>query len=231
MNSTVARLSDSIISLPVMLRSTKGKEHARRLRAQQQIPAIAYGKGLSPTCLAVSPKDMLHILKSERGMNTVIRLLLEGAEELIVMIRDYSYHPVSRMLEHVDFVQVRLDEPVDVELPLIPVGKAYGVTMGGVVHQVYRYLPARCFPAQIPPCLHVDISALNLNEHISTKDLELEGDIMIRLPADQTIIAIIPPTRNQVGEFEVPGAPAGEVAAKGGESKDSKAVVAKEKKK
>jgi len=60
------------------------------------------------------------------------------------MIRDYSYHPVTRTLEHVDFVQVKLDQPVDVDVPLFALGKAVGLTQGGLVRIVYRTVPVRC---------------------------------------------------------------------------------------
>ena len=86
-------------------RAATGKGEVRRIRAAGKVPAVAYGKSLKSTPIAVSPKEVVGILTSEHGRNSVIRLGLAGAQDLLVMIRDYSYHPVTRTLEHVDFVQ------------------------------------------------------------------------------------------------------------------------------
>src|SRR5207302_646569 len=107
--------SHTASTIAASTRHATGKGEVRRLRATGQIPAITYGKGLPSTPIAVSPKEVLGVLKSERGQNTVISLKVD-ARDLLVMIKDYSYHPVKRNLEHVDFVEVKLDQPVDVEV-------------------------------------------------------------------------------------------------------------------
>src|SRR5512140_3141473 len=104
-----------IIKLNATPRSESGKGPSRRLRKSAQIPAIAYGKELAATQLAVSPKALLQVLTSPHGQNSVLELDIEGKEKLTVMVRDYAYHPISRELVHADFVQVKLDQPVDVD--------------------------------------------------------------------------------------------------------------------
>ena len=63
-------------------------------------------------------------------------------------MREYTEHPLSRELVHVDFVEVNLDQPVDVDVPLVANGKAVGVTAGGILRQVYRTMPVRCLPGR-----------------------------------------------------------------------------------
>jgi large subunit ribosomal protein L25 len=167
------------------------------LRASGFIPAVAYGKGLVSTHLSVSPKDILSILKSERGQNSVLEMEVGSEGKLLLMIKDYSYHPVLRALEHVDFVQVRLDQPVDVNVPLIPLGKPAGVTTGGIVRQVYRTVPVRCVPDKIPLKIEIDITHLELNEHVSTQDLKLPEGVTVRLLAEQTLIAVVTPEKER----------------------------------
>jgi large subunit ribosomal protein L25 len=120
-------------------RTTRGKGAARRLRNGGQIPAVAYGKGLAQAlALSVMPKDIITVLKSERGQNTVLSMKVEGdgKSDLLVMIKSFSLHPVLRTLEHVDFVEVKLDKAVDVDIPLIALGKPIGLANGGLVRQV-----------------------------------------------------------------------------------------------
>ena len=70
----------------------------RRLRASGQIPAIAYGKKVTPRAISVSPKDLESILVSDRGRNTVIELDVQGGDPLTVLLTEYQYHPVGRHL-------------------------------------------------------------------------------------------------------------------------------------
>jgi large subunit ribosomal protein L25 len=127
------------------------------------------------------------------------------------MIKDYTYHPVTRALEHVDFVQVKLDQEVMVELPLIFTGKPIGLTQGGIIRQVYRTVPIRSLPDKIPVKVEVDITHLELGEHVATKDLKLPEGVKVRLPDEQTLIAIVTPEKDRSAEeaaaAAVPGAP------------------------
>jgi large subunit ribosomal protein L25 len=196
-------------------RTGTGKGEARRLRAHGKVPAVAYGKELASTLLAVSPKEVLQILQSERGANSVIEMSVAEGAKLLVMIRDYSYHPVHRGLEHVDFVQVKLDQPVNVDVPLHYTGKPAGVVAGGVIRQVYRTVPVSCLPDRIPLKIEIDIAHLNMSEHVATEDLKLAQGVTVRLAPEQTLIAIVAPEkeREEVAAVVAPGAPGAPAAA------------------
>jgi len=202
-------------TLKAQARAVAGKSEARRVRRSGFVPAIAYGKELASTAIAVAPKEVATILKSELGRNTVIQLDLDG-KALLAMIRDFTLHPVQRSLEHVDFVEVKLDKPVDVDVPLIPIGKAVGVAKGGVLRVVHRLVPVRCLPDRIPVKIETDVTHLELGEHVATKDLKLPDGVTVRLPAEQTLVAVVAPEK-EVEEVPAPGAvaAAGAVAAPG----------------
>ncbi len=204
-------------------RPASGKGEARRVRAKGNIPAVAYGKTLAATPIAVQPKDVLAVLRSERGKNTVIKMAIDQ-KDLIVMVKDFSYHPVTRSLLHVDFVEVKLDQPVDTEVPLVVHGKAAGVVLGGVLRQVFRTLPVRCLPDHIPLKLEVDVTELKLNEAIATQDLKLPEGVTIRFPAEQTIVSVVAPEKDR-GEDAAAAAPGAAPTAAG---KDAKAAPAKD---
>jgi large subunit ribosomal protein L25 len=184
---------------------------------------VTYGRGLPATAVAVAPKEVINILKSEHGQNTVIKFVADGKSESTVMIREYSYHPLTRKLEHVDFVQVQLDEPVDVEVPFFAVGKAVGLTQGGMLRQVYRTLPVRCLPGRIPAKIEVDISHLALGEHTSTKDLTLPEGVAVLYAPERTLVAIVAPEKDRTEEAAVVAGAADPKAA----AADPKAAAAK----
>jgi large subunit ribosomal protein L25 len=204
-------------TLKAQTRNAAGKGAVRRLRREGFVPAIAYGKGRPTTSISVSPKEVTAVLKTELGRNSVVELDVSG-QKMLAMIRDYSVHPLARALEHVDFIEVHLDKPVDVNVPLIPLGKAVGVTAGGVLRVVYRTVPVRCLPDKIPTKLEADVSHLELGMHVSTKELKLPEGVAVRLPAEQTLIAVVAPEKEEVveavpGAAAVPGAPAAAGAA------------------
>jgi large subunit ribosomal protein L25 len=214
MTAAAPKSTSTLPSLTAEARTALGKGDVKRLRLSGKVPAIAYGKTLAATTLSVKPKDVFGILSSEHGKNSVIQLSVEGAKNLLVMIREYTYHPVTRALTHVDFVEVKLDQPVDVDVPLFGLGKAVGLTQGGIVRVVYRTVPIRCLPDRIPVKLEIDISHLNMGEHVSTQDLKLAEGVTARLPAEQTLIAVVAPEKERAEDTDA--AVAAAAAAAGG---------------
>lgn len=204
----------SFITVEATPRKAAGKTEARRLRREGKIPAVAYGKTLASTPLAVSPKDILGVLRSERGRNSIIAMKgVPDQPDLTVMIREYTHHPVSRELTHVDFVAIRPDQEVDVEVPLIPIGKAPGLAEGGVLRQVYRFLPVRCIATNVPAKLEVDIGHLHMGEAVHTKDIKLPEGVKPRIPLEQTVIAVAAPEAEKVEEVTPEQAAAAATAA------------------
>src|SRR5882672_3029410 len=101
-------------TLDAKKRDGRGKNEARRLRVAGQVPAVVYGgrkEGQAPegVPVAVDPKEVLRILHSESGANTLINLKLDGGAESRVMVRDYQLDPVTHQLPHADFYQLKMD--------------------------------------------------------------------------------------------------------------------------
>jgi large subunit ribosomal protein L25 len=199
--------------ISVNARQGKGKGEATRLRRSGQIPAVAYGKKLAAQSLAVKPEELRSVLTSERGRNTVIELDVDGKNKLTVLLRDYQHHPVSREILHADFVQIALDEPVDVQIPLEVIGKPVGVVKGGVLRQVFRRIPVRCLPQKIPVKVVHDVTELDLDGHVPAKSLALPEGVEVRLPPEQTVIAIV--TEKAAPEEETAAAPVAAAGAAG----------------
>jgi len=211
-----------LVKVPAIRRTESGKGPARRLRHEGRIPATAYGKEMAAESLAVSPKDLLGVLKSERGRNSVIELEVDGEGKRTVLLADYQYHPLSREFLHADFLQIHLDRPVEVDVPFELTGKAKGVVVGGVLRQVYRKLPIRCLPEQIPVKIEHDVTELDLDGHVAVHDLALPEGVVVRLDENRTVAAVVTETKRaeeeetaaateaEATEGGAPAAPAGE---------------------
>jgi len=83
-----------IIKLSATPRPESGKSPSSRLRRAGNIPAVCYGKGLASFTVAVAPKELLQVLKSPHGKNSVIELNVKDAQSYTVMVRDFGYHPI-----------------------------------------------------------------------------------------------------------------------------------------
>jgi large subunit ribosomal protein L25 len=178
-----------LLKISATRRDDSGSGPARRLRAQGMIPAVAYGKETPATSLTVAPADITAILGSPLGRNTVLELDI-GGSSLTALLTDLQYHPVTRQPLHIDFVQIHLDRPVDILVPFELTGRAKGVVAGGVLRQIYRRLPVRCLPSDIPVKLSHDVTELELNQHVLASELGLPEGVTVLLPPNQTVAGV-----------------------------------------
>jgi len=164
-------------TLDAKKRDGRGKNEARRLRVSGRIPAVVYGarkNGQQPegVPVAVDPKEVLRILHSESGANTLINLKLDGDAESRVMVRDYQLDPITHQLLHADFYQLAMDKAIVVSVPIVVKGEAAGVKQqGGLLDFVTREIQVQCLPTDIPEHIDVDVSELALHQSIRVKDI------------------------------------------------------------
>jgi large subunit ribosomal protein L25 len=163
-------------TLEAKKRDGRGKNEARRLRASGQVPAVVYGarkEGQLPegVPVAVDPKELLRILHSESGANTLINLKLDGGESR-VMVRDYQLDPVTHQLLHADLYQLAMDKAIVVSVPVVVKGEPVGVKQqGGLLDFVTREIQVQCLPTDIPEHIDVDVTELALHQSVRVKDL------------------------------------------------------------
>ena len=175
-------------------REGRGKNEARRLRAQGRIPAVLYGaeKGKA-TEIAVDPKVLMRILHSESGVNTLIGLQLDGGDTR-VLVKEYQLDPIDHELLHADFYQVAMDKTITVTVPIVLKGEARGVKQqGGIVDFVHREIEVEVLPGDIPENIMLDVSELMLHEGVRVRDLQTEGAKWKALSEpDMMIVHVVP---------------------------------------
>src|SRR5215467_2420668 len=93
--------------LEATARDSFGKNEARRTRAAGRVPAVLYGSSGegaasdgSATAISVDPKELLRILHSESGANTLISLKLAGMSDARVLVKEYQLDPVTHQVLH-----------------------------------------------------------------------------------------------------------------------------------
>jgi large subunit ribosomal protein L25 len=190
-------------------RDQTGKGAARQLRIRGLVPAIYYGPGQAATGIAVSPKELVAALSTEHGRNALLTLKLAGGDQL-AMVQDVQVHPVTRRPLHVDFYRVDAEHVIERLVPLIPEGKAKGVVGGGELVVIYRNLPLRAKPGTFPARVTVDVTPLEIGDHVKVSELNLPEGVEAALPADRSVISCttIRKAREEEEAAAVPGAPA-----------------------
>lgn len=163
-------------TLDVVKREGRGKNEANRLRAGGKIPAVVYGArkdGQAPegVAVAVDPKALMKILRSDSGANTLISLNVDGAESR-VMVKEYQIDPVTHTLVHADFYQLAMDKMITVTVPILIKGEPRGVKLqGGMLDFVTREVEVECLPTDIPEHIDIDVTELMLNQAVRLRDL------------------------------------------------------------
>ena len=154
-------MANDVSTLTAQKREQAGKGPSHRLRAKGLIPAVCYGPYEKPLHVAVDPEAIKKAIATPHKFNTVIKLQVDGGETRTVLFKDFEKDPVDGNMLHADFLEVRMDKDVVVNVPVILTGKPEGVTAGGILQQVARTLPVQCKPSDIPEKIEVDVSALN----------------------------------------------------------------------
>lgn len=196
-----------------------GKSVARATRRAGKVPAVVYGLTAEPRSVAVSARDLGHILAGPAGANTLINLDMDGTKEL-VLARQIVRHPVKHTLVHVDLIRVRHDAAVSAEVPVHLVGEAEGVKDGGLVEQVLFSLTIAAKPADLPNLIEVDVTALRIGDHLSVSDLTLPPGVEATVDPHTQLVHVSQPRGLALPEEELEAAEAAEAeaAAEAGEA-------------
>ena len=140
------------------------KNAARQVRVAGKIPAVVYGAGHESVAVEVDPKQILRILHSESGHNTIFDVDIAGQGLAKVMIVDWQYEPIRDSLLHIDLKRIAMDKAMKASVPVRLIGVAIGVkNEGGMLDQVLREVEIECLPGDIPSHIDVDISNLALH--------------------------------------------------------------------
>jgi len=157
--------------LEAQTREPGNKNAARRVRAAGKVPAVVYGAGKESSVIEVDPRQVLRILHSESGHNTIFDLAM-GGDRVKAMIVDWQFEPIKGKLLHVDLQRIAMDKKLTVTVPIILKGEAEGVkTQGGILEQLLREIEIECLPADIPKSIEADISHLVFGVDLRVKDL------------------------------------------------------------
>ena len=210
------------ITLVAEIGRPTGSRPAGRLRAAGKVPGVLYGHGMAPVALAVDRRELRHALTGAAGVNAVVQLRVDGATHPTV-VKELQRDPVRHTVTHVDFIVVRMDEEITVDVPVVLEGEPKQVlSEGGVIEHQLSSLSVLTTPRDIPTHLAVDISGLAIGDVIRVGDLTLPRGVRTDIDPEAPVVvaagaAVEPEPEVAEGEGEE-GAEAEAGAEGGGEA-------------
>jgi large subunit ribosomal protein L25 len=180
------------ITISAETRNSRGKNEARRLRVSGFAPAIVYGAGKDPVAVAVKPKELVKILQSSTGQNTIFNLDVAGIENSPVMIVDWQNDPLKGNILHLDLKRIDLTARINVAIPVQTIGEAKGVKLqGGLLEIITRAIEINCLPEDIPEHFTVDVGELMIGQSIRAGDIPLGGSMNLVSPPESVIAHVV----------------------------------------
>ncbi|MFH1759190.1 MAG: 50S ribosomal protein L25 [Patescibacteria group bacterium] len=139
-----------------------------------------------------------------------------------VLIYNIHRHPVTDDILSVDFYQVKMDEVVQTEVPLVFIGESLAVKdQNGILVKVMQEVEVEALPADMPRQIDVDVSKLEeLDSSLHVSDLLVPNNVKILSEPENVVVSVKPQmTEEEAKALEEEGAaPTEEVEVEGEET-------------
>lgn len=182
------------VKLSAERRTVTGRSAVRKLKAKGVVPAVIYGAKDKAEPLQVSRRDINAMLSHASGENILVELEIAGKSRL-ALVQEVQHAPLGGAILHIDFHAISMDEVIQADVPLEPIGVANGVkNMGGLLEHNLRSLAIECLPRDLPDIIAVDVSALNIGDAIHVREIQLPTGVTTRVQPDLTAFSVLAPT-------------------------------------
>jgi large subunit ribosomal protein L25 len=189
------------LTIEVEPREASGSRSARRLRRSGFVPGVLY--------------DGAALIDVKFGKEKTVPAIL----------KDRQIHPVRGEVTHIDFLEVDLKEKIRamVALELLGADEAVGVKDGGILDHATREVEIEALPTDIPECIEVDVSALNVGDTLTLDKVATPDgvDLVHEHLEDVVVASVVVPTKVEEPEIEEETELVGEAAAEAEGGDDS----------
>ena len=129
--------------------------------------------------------DLAMVMKKP-GFHSSILELVVGNKKHKVMLKDYQSHVVKKQILHMDFLYVKSNEKMQIEVPLVFVGmeKNAAINGGGILSQTISSVEVSCMPSNLPENIEVDVSSLALDSTFHYSDFKLPKGVTLVASVD-----------------------------------------------
>jgi large subunit ribosomal protein L25 len=186
------------------IRERAGKGVARSLRREGKIPAVIYGDKKEPIKITLDA-NTVNVQFNRGGMFTTLCDLEIGKDKHVLLARDVQLHPVTDVVEHVDFLRVSAKTKIAVNVPVqfINEEKCPGIEQKGILNVVRYDVELMCSAMNIPDLIEVNLEGKEHGDAVKMSDAVLpEGTTPVIDDRDFTIATIVAPKTAEQEEAE-----------------------------
>lgn len=172
-------------------------EKAKKIRQDDKIPAIVYGKNFDNKKVCVDKFAFMRLFR-EAGSSNLVDLNIDDKENEKVLIHDTEVHPIDGSIEHIDFLKINMKEKIKTEIPIEYVGETpLVVEQEGSFIANKDSVEVECLPSDLVDHIDVDISGLTeFDQNIRIADIKVPSTIEI-INDPEEVIALVQPPRSE----------------------------------
>jgi large subunit ribosomal protein L25 len=188
------------IELSVQIRNGQGSQKAKILREKGILPAIVYGEDQKPSSVQVLKRDFDRVLRQTAGETGIYHLQVMAGDkkesELLALLKDTQYDPVSDQVTHLDFLRISMDKEISIKVPIVLKGTAIGLKKpGATLEFMLRELEVQCLPKNIPQHIEIDVTNLDTHQSVHVGDVKLADSVKTKMDPGAAIVAVVFSTR------------------------------------
>jgi large subunit ribosomal protein L25 len=124
--------------------------------------------------------------------SVLVDLKLDG-QEYLTIAREIQRDLIHNRFIHVDFMAVRRDEKITVNVELHEIGDSVGVHAGGVIEHHLREVEVESLPADVPQRIEFDITSLKIGQSLRVGDLTPPEGVEFLTDPDTMVLAVVEP--------------------------------------
>ena len=169
---------------------------AKALRAAGRIPAVVYGRQVTPQNIEVNAKEMEDLIHHSVSENLLVDLTIkdDARPKRLALVQEVQHYALTGKVLHVDFHEVAENEKVTILVPVETSGEAEGVkTDGGVLEHVLFKIKVRGLPKDLPEVITVDVSHLKIGQAIHLGDIKAPENTEILGDKHISVISVAAP--------------------------------------
>jgi large subunit ribosomal protein L25 len=169
---------------------------------------------MDPISVTVERREFRMALSGPAGANTVLALQV-GGNSYPAVVKEMQRHPIRRTVNHIDFLQVNMNEEITVHVAVRLEGESKAVAaMGGLVDSAVDSLEVSCTPTDMPNEFVIDITEMQPDTVIRLSDIPMPKGVTALGDPDMPVVTVL----TTAAEIEEPVAEAEEGEGAEGEA-------------
>ncbi|MFH1709410.1 MAG: 50S ribosomal protein L25 [Planctomycetota bacterium] len=182
----------TITKLDAQKRGAVGSHASTAERTGGRVPGVLYGRGFANLHFTLDRRKLDDVLRHQAKL---VQIAIAGVEPVHALIQDLQHDVITHAVLHIDARVVRLDEKIEVRVPVEPMGieMTPGVAEGGSLELHLHELLVSCFPHEIPDRITIDVSDLKIGDVKRVSAAVVPAGVTIVTAGDEVLVSVVQP--------------------------------------